>query len=67
VDPRAGVDAAEKTKVLTLPGLELRPLGRLARSQSLYRLLYHGSSSSNEVFENVNLQLHVLIFHVLPV
>jgi hypothetical protein len=28
---------------LTLPGLELRTLGRLARSQSLYRLRYPGS------------------------
>jgi hypothetical protein len=29
---------------LPLPGLELRPLGRSARSQSLYRLRYPGSS-----------------------
>jgi hypothetical protein len=28
---------------LTLPGLELRPLGRPARSQSLYGLRYPGS------------------------
>jgi hypothetical protein len=28
----------EKRKFLTLPGLELRPLGRPARRQSLYRL-----------------------------
>jgi hypothetical protein len=27
-------------KLFTLPGLELRPLGRPARSQSLYRLRY---------------------------
>jgi hypothetical protein len=38
VDPRAGVNDLEKRKFLTLPGLELRPLGRPARSQSLYRL-----------------------------
>jgi hypothetical protein len=38
VDPRAGVDDVEKRKFLILPGLKLRPLGRLARSQSLYRL-----------------------------
>jgi hypothetical protein len=30
----------EKLKFLTLPGLELRPLGRPARSQSLYRQSY---------------------------
>jgi hypothetical protein len=43
VGPRAGLDYLEKRKFLTLPGLELRPLGRPARSQSLYRLSYPGS------------------------
>jgi hypothetical protein len=38
VGPRAGLDDVEKRKFLILPGLELRPLGRPARSQSLYRL-----------------------------
>jgi hypothetical protein len=42
VDPRAGLDDLEERKFLTLPGLELRPLSRLARSQSLYRLRYRG-------------------------
>jgi hypothetical protein len=54
VDPRAGVDGFEKRKLLPPPGLELRPLGRPARSQLLYRLLYPGSSCiyilSNEKF-----------------
>jgi hypothetical protein len=36
VDPRAGLDDVEKRKFLTLLGLELRPLSRPARSQSLY-------------------------------
>jgi hypothetical protein len=40
VDPGAGLDDFEERKFLTLPGLELRPLGRPARSQSLYRLRY---------------------------
>jgi hypothetical protein len=40
VDPRAGLDDVEKRKFLTLSGLELRPLHRTARSQSLYRLRY---------------------------
>jgi hypothetical protein len=44
VDPRAGLDDVEKRKFLILPGLELRPLDRSARSQSLYRLRYPGSS-----------------------
>jgi hypothetical protein len=35
------VDRMKKLKSLTL-GLELRPLGRPARSQSLYRLRYRG-------------------------
>jgi hypothetical protein len=32
VDLRAGLDDLEERKLLTLPGLELRPLGRPARS-----------------------------------
>jgi hypothetical protein len=43
VDPRDGLNDMEKWKFLTPPGLELRPLGRPARSQSLYRLSYRGS------------------------
>jgi hypothetical protein len=39
VGPRTSLDDAEKRKFMTLSGLELRVLGRLARSQSLYRLL----------------------------
>jgi hypothetical protein len=42
VDPSTGLYDVEKRK-LTLPGPELRPLGRPARSQSLYRLRYPGS------------------------
>jgi hypothetical protein len=40
VGPRAGLDDIEKRKFLTLPGLELRPVGRPARNQSLYQLRY---------------------------
>jgi hypothetical protein len=43
VGPKAGLDEVKKIKFLTLPGLELQPLGRAARSQSLYRLRYPGS------------------------
>jgi hypothetical protein len=43
VDPRAGLEDVEKRKFLIIPGLELRPLGLPARSQSLYRLRYPGS------------------------
>jgi hypothetical protein len=45
VDSRAGLDDVEKRKFLTLPGIEIRPLGRPGRSQSLYQLRYPGSSS----------------------
>jgi hypothetical protein len=45
VGPRVSLDDVEKRKFLNLPGLELRPLGRSARSQSLYRLRYPGSLS----------------------
>jgi hypothetical protein len=43
VDPRAGPDDVERRKFLTLPGLELRTLGRPARNQSLYRVRYPDS------------------------
>jgi hypothetical protein len=36
VSPRAGLNDVGKRKFLTLPGLKLRPLGRLACSKSLY-------------------------------
>jgi hypothetical protein len=40
VGPRAGVDVVEKGKFWILPELELRPLGRQSRCQSLYRLTF---------------------------
>jgi hypothetical protein len=43
VDPRASLDDVEKRKLLTLPWLELRPLGRPARNQTLHRVCYVGS------------------------
>jgi hypothetical protein len=42
VDPRAGLDDVERKKFLAVLGLELRTLGRPARSHSLYRLRYPG-------------------------
>jgi hypothetical protein len=50
VGPRAGLDVMGKGKFLTLPGLELRPLDRLARSQSLNRLRYRGSDVIFSIF-----------------
>jgi hypothetical protein len=43
VGPRTGLNVVEKKKFLTLPGLELRPLGRSVHSKSLYLLRYPGS------------------------
>jgi hypothetical protein len=37
---RAGLDDVKAMTFFSLPGLELRPLGRPARSQSLCRLLH---------------------------
>jgi hypothetical protein len=50
VDPRAGLDDVEKRKFLTLPWLKLQPLGRPARSQSLYRLSYPGSYHTDRFY-----------------
>jgi hypothetical protein len=44
VNLRADLDDVEKRNFFTLPELELQPLGLPARSQSLYRLRYPGSS-----------------------
>jgi hypothetical protein len=51
VNPRAGLEDMEKWKFLTLPGLEVRPLGHPAGSQSLYRLRYPGSLSNPVVIQ----------------
>jgi hypothetical protein len=45
VGPRAGLGNMDKRMFLTLPGLELRPLCRPVRRQSLYRLRYPRSLS----------------------
>jgi hypothetical protein len=46
VCPTASLNNMEGREFLTLPGLELRPLGSPARSQSVCRLSYPGSSTS---------------------
>jgi hypothetical protein len=55
VGARAGLDKVEKRKFLTILGLELRLLGRPARSQSLYRLRYPGSLIVIDECKNVEL------------
>jgi hypothetical protein len=51
VDPRASLNNMEKWKFLTLLGLELRPLGHPACSQSLYRLCYPSSQMQHKVLK----------------
>jgi hypothetical protein len=41
--PQSRSERRGEEKILALPGLELRPLGRSTRSQSLYRLRYPDS------------------------
>jgi hypothetical protein len=41
---RAGLNDLEKRKFMSLPGLELQRIGPPARSHSLYRLRYPGST-----------------------
>jgi hypothetical protein len=53
VGPGGGLDDVEKRKFLTLSGLELWPLGRPSRSQSLYRLCYPGCSYT--AFRSINI------------
>jgi hypothetical protein len=53
MDPKFGLDDVEKRKFLTLQGLELRPLGRPGRRQSLCRLHYPGSQSNRSIFLSI--------------
>jgi hypothetical protein len=72
VEPRASLDKVEMRKSLTLPGLELRPFRRPARSQSLYRLRYPAPPQKTVFFlgfSNCNhqnlLRLFSLYFHAI--
>jgi hypothetical protein len=55
VSPRVGLDNVENRKSLTLPGLELRPLDRLAHNQPLYRLRYPTSPNSLYLIQTFSL------------
>jgi hypothetical protein len=57
--PRAGLDVLEKRKFVTLLGLELRPIGRPARSQALYRQRYPGSSIPIITFNKLEFELGI--------
>jgi hypothetical protein len=57
VDYRAGLEDEEKRKFLILPGLDLRPLGRPARNQSLYRLRYPGSKLSQKKWNGLKFKV----------
>jgi hypothetical protein len=55
VGHRASLYYVKKRKFLTPPGLELRPLGSPARSQSLYRLRYPVSFVSSICLLHLNI------------
>jgi hypothetical protein len=59
VGPRSVLDVVEKRKFLILPGLELRFLDRPARSQSLYRLRYPGSTGQVQYTHIISVYLRV--------
>jgi hypothetical protein len=66
VDPRATLDDVEKRKFLTLPGLELRPLGRPARSQSFPLFVsWFICMLLNDAIK-VEWPSHTFLFNVLP-
>jgi hypothetical protein len=64
VDPRTDLYDVERRKTLHLSGLELRTLGRPARSQSLYRRRYLGSSLPPIL--HITLILKTFKFHLSP-
>jgi hypothetical protein len=60
VGPQSQSGRRGEVKIPTPPRFELRPLGRPARSQSLYRLSYHGSYLSLY-------QKYFMWFHSCPI
>jgi hypothetical protein len=60
VDARAGLDDVDKRKFLALPGLELRPVGRPARSQSLYKLFRRATlKKPNDILSKDTKRVHL--------
>jgi hypothetical protein len=53
VGSKANLDDVDKIRFLTLSGLEIRSLGRPARTQSLYRLRYPGSLLTHNIWKLV--------------
>jgi hypothetical protein len=67
VDPRGGVYNVEKRKLLTLPGLGLRPLDRQACSQSLYRLCFPRSSTESGDIHKYSSYLIRVLMNLNPI
>jgi hypothetical protein len=61
---RTGLDAVERRKILPLPGLEVRLVGRPARSQSLYRIHHPGSFRCVEIHFNITLHSFGIVLDV---
>jgi hypothetical protein len=66
VDPRTGGDDVENREFSTLPLLEIRPLGRPARSRSLYRLRYPGCNVHGGINKLCRTQAEVILNHTNP-
>jgi hypothetical protein len=64
MNPRAGLDDVEKKKCLTLPGLELRPLGRPPRSQTLYRPRFPGSEGFCTIVVDIMPEIISVAYHL---
>jgi hypothetical protein len=47
------LDDVERRKILPLSGVEIRPVGRPARNQSLYRLSYPGSAHKKVLYDSL--------------
>jgi hypothetical protein len=68
VGPRDGPDDMVKWKFLILPGLELQPLDRPARSLSLYRLRYRESHTPTGGSEFLKMSLNetqIYIYNIM--
>jgi hypothetical protein len=67
VYPTAGLEDLEKRKILTLPGLKLRPISRPAHSQSLYRLRYCAAPAPGRWIMSKNLIFVAICSYVYDV
>jgi hypothetical protein len=61
---RKGLDDLKRRKIIYIAGLELRPLGRPARCQSLYRLGYPGSTTAMKLIIKQIPYLYIDVYEI---